>query len=630
MNKIQKSSIGLSIAALGVVFGDIGTSPLYVMSAAFGKIGYHLAINSTNILGVISLITWSLVIIVTIQFIIFLMKADNGGEGGILSLVALIKNKLTDHKYQKYFIFLGIFGLALFFGDSTITPAISVLSAVEGLKIINPNFSSFIIPITITIIITLFAIQKKGTNFIGHLFGPIMFSWFSVIAIGGFWRITQYPKILIAILPTTAINFLASHPTVAFISMGAVVLAVTGSEALYADLGHFGRKPISKAWYFVVFPALVLCYLGEGALLLSNSANSINPFFLLFPKILTLPIIVLATIATIIASQSVISGAYSLTKQAIQLNFLPKMLIHHTSKKEVGQIYLSFINFILFLMVIFLVIFFKSSTNLANAYGMAVSGTLLIDAILYLVLISKALHRSKYKLLLISLILLPLDLLFVVSNLSKFFLGGYIPIIISLIIFELILTWIKGQVIIVRERRALEGPLQDFIEKIHTQKPSIKRIPGVGVFIGHHTDLAPLALHAILNELNELHQKVIIVSVEIINQSHVTSQDRAVINNLGYENDGISHVNLKYGFHDHINIPEALEKIEYSSEEINTNLSAASYFISLSEIVPSKRHNMSWWRKAIYVFMAKNATSTSEFYQLPLNRTMEIRYLISL
>ena len=630
MHRSKKGMIGLSIAALGVVFGDIGTSPLYVMSTAFGKIGYHLKINQDNIYGVVSLIIWSLVIIVSIQFISFLMRADNAGEGGILSLVALLKDKLANHKYRNYFILLGVFGVALFFGDSTITPAISVLSAVEGIKIITPGLNSFVIPITIGIIIALFLLQKKGTGYIGHLFGPIMLTWFSVIALGGFWRIIIYPNILIALSPLTGINFMLSHLSIAFISMGAVVLAITGSEALYADLGHFGRKPISKAWFFVVFPSLVLCYLGEGALLLSNQSTALNPFFLLFPKILTIPIIILATVATIIASQSVISGAFSLIKQAIQLNFLPKMSIRHTSEKEIGQVYLPFINLILFGMVVFLVIFFKSSANLANAFGMAVSGTLLIDAILYLVLISEVFYQSKYKLLLISLILLPLDILFVLSNLSKFFQGGYIPIIISVIIFELILTWIKGQIIIVKERRSLEGPIQKFIDQIHNTKPAIKRIPGTGIYIGHHIDLTPLALHATFNELQQLQEKVIIVSVKLINQAHVNDDNRAIIDNLNYTNDGISHVILNYGFHDHVNIPEALKRINHSNAELNANLNKASYFISLSEIVPSKRHNLSWWRKTLYIFMTKNAISTSEFYKLPLNQTVEIRYLINL
>lgn len=630
MNKSQKKSLILTIGALGIVFGDIGTSPLYVLNTAFTKTGFNINISKNNLLGVISLIIWSLIIVVSIQFVFFLMKADNDGEGGILSLVALIRNNLKKIKHQQTFIILGIIGVALFFGDSTITPAISVLSAVEGLKLISPSFTNYIIPITLAIVVGLFMIQKKGSGLIGEFFGPIMLIWFSTIAIGGGLQVIKHPYVLAAILPTEAIGFFINNPGLAFVSIGAVVLAVTGSEALYADLGHFGRQPIKRAWFYLVFPSLILCYMGEAALILSDHLTASSPLFLLFPKELQIPVIIIATLATVIASQSVISGAFSLAKQAIALNFLPKLKINHTSRIKIGQIYLPFVNICLFLAVSFLVIYFKSSVKLANAFGFAVSGTLLVDAILYLVLIKNIYRKSLIKIAMIGVIILPLDILFVTANLSKIREGGWFPLLIGLIIFEIIITWIKGRSIISKERRLLEKPLIKFIDQIHDYQPAITRIPGVGVYIGHHADLTPLALHANFNEFHELHDQVIILTIETTDKPHIPENMRATIDNLKYPNDGISHIKLSFGFYDHINIPDTLNKIKHLNKETNFTINNPSYFVSLSEIVPSKKHNLVFWRKYLYIFMAKNSLSNSEFYLLPLSKTVEIRYLITL
>jgi KUP system potassium uptake protein len=629
MNNIKKGTLGLTLGALGVVFGDIGTSPLYAFSAVFGKAGHHLAISKPNIFGIISLITWSVTLVVSIKFIGFIMRADNEGEGGIMALVARIKGSKLQANYKWAFLLLGIVGVALFYGDSTITPAISVLSAVEGLRVVAPSLSSFIIPSTLAILTILFAIQKYGTGILGRLFGPVMLLWFGVIALGGGWQVWQHPDILATLSPVTAISFFISKPALAFIAMGAVVLAITGAEALYANLGHFGRAPITRAWFFIAFPALLLCYMGEGALLIHTSGAVTNPLVLLYPAALRIPVVLIATLATIIASQSVISGAFSLTRQAVQLNFLPKMLIRHTSTKEGGQIYLPFINIVIFIIVALLVVSFGSSAKLANAYGIAVSGTLATDTILYLVIMRSEWLKPIRNVVIMSLIFMPIDLLFVTSNLPKIIRGAWFPLALGFIIFVLITTWLKGQLIVTKELRALEGPLQDFIDKIHKRQPPIPRIPGTAIYIGHHSDLAPLALHATLEDLHELHKKVVIVSVEVTTASHIPETKRAIFDDLGY-NDGIIHVSLSFGFHDSLNIPETLKNVRHLNPEFDFDLKNASYFVSLSKVIPSKRHNLARWRKSLYYLMARNEINTSDYYKLPIEHTVEMRSFIKL
>ena len=630
MNTTKKPTIALTLGALGVVFGDIGTSPLYAMSAAFGRLGFHLNINKTNVFGVISLIIWSIILIVSVKFIFFIMKVENEGEGGIMALVSLLKRSPLSSKYKWFFIILGVVGVALFYGDSTITPAISVLSAVEGLKVINPSLGSYIIPATVIILTMLFVIQKYGTNFIGKMFGPIMLLWFITIGIGGGLQVINHPDILISLSPLTAINFFVSEPGVAFIAMGAVVLAITGTEALYADMGHFGRKPIARSWFWIVLPSLLLCYMGEGALIIHSHAAAENPLFLLFPLYLRTTFLLLAAFATIIASQAVISGAFSLTRQAVQLDFLPKLLIRHTSRREGGQIYVPFVNASLFVITILLVILFGSSVKLANAYGIAVSGTLAIDTILYLVVMRTLWHKNLRNLFTLGLFFIPIDMLFVASTFPKIFQGGWVPILIAFVIFVIINTWLRGQVVVVRERRALEGSLQSFIDKLQLDKPTLTRIHGTAVYIGHHADLAPLALHATYRDLHELQEQVIIVSVELTTASHIPEKLRSEVDNLGYDDDGIYHVSLKFGFHDTINIPESLKAVHKYNPKFNVDLQDASYFISLSRVIPSKRHNLFQWRKSLYCLMSRNAISTSDYYKLPIGRTLEMSSLIKL
>jgi KUP system potassium uptake protein len=625
----RKSVAALAVGALGVVFGDIGTSPLYALHAVFGPLGQRLAINQTDVYGIISLVIWSITIIVSLKFVGFIMGADNKGEGGIMALVSLIKSgKLQRHK--GFFIVLGLVGVALFYGDSAITPAISVLSAVEGLKIITPDLHSFVLPITFVILGSLFLIQKYGTGAIGRLFGPVMLLWFGVIALGGGWQVWQHPSSLIALSPVSAIVFFVDRPVMAFVAMGAVVLAITGAEALYADMGHFGRPPIARAWFWVVFPALTLCYMGQGALLLAHPSAMANPFILLFPESVRFSVVVLATLATVIASQSVISGAFSLTRQAVQLDFLPKMLIRHTSVREVGQVYVPLVNLVLFVATTSLVFVFGSSVKLAGAYGMAVSGTLAIDTILFLVVMRSLWQRSLRTVTLVACAFLPIDLLFVTSSLSKLRHGGWFPLVLAAVILVIIDTWTRGQRIIRKERQVMEGPLQTFIDRLRAMRPPLKRLPGQAVYISHHPGQTPLALHASVDELHELSQQVVLLTVKITDSAHVPEAERAVFDDLGYQDDGISHLTLHYGFHDSPNVPRTLAGLRHGSPELTFEPAEAAYFISLSKVVTTKRHNLSPWRKSLYEIMARNALSTTDYYKLPVERTIEMRSLIKL
>ena len=629
MNKVKSGILGLSLGALGVVFGDIGTSPLYAVQAIFGSKGQHLAINETNVYGIISVVIWSITIVVTIKFLAFIMRADNQGEGGIIALVGLIKGSKLVSKYKWFFITLGLVGVAFFFGEIVITPAISVLSAVEGLKVVTTSLDSLILPVTLAVLTFLFAIQRYGSAWLGRLFGPIMLVWFVTIGIGGLSQIFQHPNILISLSPFKAIDFVVTQPLIAFASLAAVMLAITGAEALYADMGHFGRSPIARAWLFLVFPALILCYMGQGALLLQNTDSTVSPFFLLFPEILQIPIVLLATVATLIASQAVISGAFSLTRQAVHLNFLPKMLIHHTSENKSGQVYIPFVNIVLFMSVISVVVFFGSSERLANAYGLAVSITLLIDTVLFIV-IARTLWRKSiaYVATLVACFII-IDILFVVSSLAKLKSGGWLPLMVACVVLLLISTWVKGQRIVSRERKAKEGRLQTFIDNIAHIKPAITRVPGTAVYISHHDGFTPMALHATVEKLHELHEKIVIIYVTIAEIAHVSEEEQIVFDNLGSD-DGISCLRLSYGYHDSLNIPNALKSARHLSPELDFDVDDVSYFVSMIKITPTRRHNLSSWRKSLYGLMNNNALSSSDYYKLPTERTIEIRSLLSL
>jgi KUP system potassium uptake protein len=629
MTKSKSLMAGLTLGALGIVFGDIGTSPLYVFKAVFGPLGLNLPVTAANIAGITSLIVWAITLVVSVKYLLFIMRADNKGEGGIMALAALVKGSHLRKSYKVGLIALGLIGMSLFYGDSVITPAISVLSAVEGLKVTAPGLGHLIIPITLTVLTVLFALQKRGTSAIGKLFGPIMLVWFVTIALGGLWQIILHPEVLSALFPYIAVQFFFANPFLGFVIMSAVILAVTGAEALYTDMGHFGRKPISRAWFFVVFPSLILCYLGQGALVLYNPIAASNPLPLLFPDLLQIPVVILATLAALIASQAVISGAFSLTRQAIQLDFLPKMLIRHTSVKSPGQVYIPIMNTILFALVIGLVIALGSSQKLAGVYGVAVSGTLIIDTILFIVVARVLWRKSMYIILGMAVLFLPLDLLFLTSNIPKVFNGGWFPLALAFVSFFVISTWMRGQSIIKKKRRLMEGSLQVFIDNLYIRKPAIIRLPGQAVYISHHPNFAPLALHAAVDDLNELHEKVVIISVQVVTAAHVPTEERASFNSLQY-NDGISHLSLTYGFHDSINIPKTLESVRHMSPELDFDPKKAVYFVSRSRIIPGGQRNLMKWCKSLYCLMASNATSTSDHYKLPIDRTIEMQSLIKL
>ena len=613
----------LAIVALGVVFGDIGTSPLYALQAVFGRTGINLRVNQNNVYGIISLIIWAVTIVVSIEFLGFIMRADNEGEGGIMSLVTLTKAKLLKH--NRLFIILGLLGASLYFGDSIITPAISVLSSVEGLRVATPQLGSLVLPLTVVILILLFYVQKYGSGSVGRIFGPIMFLWFSVIGLGGLGYVIKYPSILKVLSPLTPISFIVNNPIIAFLSLTGVVLAITGAEALYADLGHFGRPPIARAWFFLVFPSLALCYMGEGAFILSHPGNASNILVRLFPSSLRSVFVILATISTVIASQAVISGSFSLVRQSIHLGFLPKMLIKHTSIRESGQIYMPLINYTMLFLVVLLVIIFGSSASLANAYGIAVSGTLAADTMLFLVVARRVWRKSISTVLVMAAIFLFINLLFIASNLQKVLLGGIVPIIIAFIAFLIINTWTKGERIVVAERQAKEGSLAVFVQKLISSKHPVKRIPGEAVYIGHHQDYVPLALRATVDDLHELPEKVVIVTVQTTNAAHVPLSDRCIANDFGGNHEGVIQLTLYYGYFDTVNIPRELKILVNTKPELGLSLDQVSYFISSNKIIPSNRHNMFKWRKSLYCLMSRNSLSTSDFFKLPIKQTEEMQ-----
>ncbi len=628
MRGTNKARLALVVGAVGVVFGDIGTSPLYAVNAIFGPVGRRVAITPTNIYGIISLILWSVFIVVSLKYVLLIMRADNRGEGGIMALVSILKGSLMQPRTKWLFITLGLVGMALFYGDSAITPAISVLSAVEGIKIVAPDLAHYVVPATIVILVALFWLQQYGTGVIGKLFGPVMVLWFVTIGLGGLHQVWLHPGVLQSLSPLTAAGFFIRHFAVAFLAMTAVVLAITGAEALYADMGHFGRPPIARAWFFLVFPALLLCYMGQGALLLHQPGTVSSPLYYLFPEQLRVSIILLATAATLIASQAVISGAFSITRQAVHLDFLPRLLVRHTSSREAGQIYMPFINFSLFVVVILLVLLFGSSLKLAGAYGVAVSGTLAVDSLLFLAILRGKWQKSPGLVALLAAVLLPFDAVFVSANTTKIAHGGWIPLLIALVVFAVVTTWQKGDKIIVKERQEMEGTLNELARRIHADK-SLHRFSDQAVYISHHPNYAPLVLRETIEELHELPDKVLIVSVLVTNEAHVPEAERAAFDALGYL-DGVSHLKLRFGFHDTIDIPKTLRAVRGLSPELELDLSETSYYISLYKVVITKRHNLARWRKQLYALMSRNSLSHGDYYHLPLDRTLEVSALIKL
>jgi KUP system potassium uptake protein len=618
-----KRATALMVGAIGVVYGDIGTSPLYMLKTAFS--GEHaLALTTGNVFGVLSVVFWALVIVVTLKYVTLILRADNNGEGGILALTALVSRGLARHERRRWWLVgFGIFGAAMFYGDGMITPAISVLSAVEGIEILAPGLHEFVVPITLVIIAILFLIQRRGTASVGAFFGPVMCIYFVVIALLGGWQVVQRPGILAAINPVFAVEFFANAPVAAFLSLGAVVLAVTGTEALYADMGHFGRSPIRRAWLAFVMPALVINYFGQGALLLADPAAVKNPFYLLAPDWALIPLVILATCATVIASQAVISGAFSLTRAAIQMGYCPRLQIMHTSEKQIGQIYVPFINWTLFIAVVLLVVAFRKSENLAAAYGIAVTLAMLIDSILIFAVMRRLWKWPAWAAVAIAVPLTLIDLAFLASNSLKIPDGGWFPLVIGGVVFMLLTTWKRGRAVLMDRLSQDALPLDLFIQSIEVAPPI--RVDGTAVFMTSTPDRVPHALLHNLKHNKVLHQRVVFLTVMMRDTPFVPESERIEVRSLGCD---FYQFVAWYGFKEDPDVPAVLE--ESGRRGFAFEMMETSFFVSRETLIPTGAPGMAIWRERIFASMSKNAVKASEFFQIPTNRVVELGTQIEL
>ncbi|MDX6616462.1 MAG: system potassium uptake protein [Solirubrobacterales bacterium] len=619
------AKLALTVGALGVVFGDIGTSPLYTVSTVFNPNDPHPVRQSMDsVFGVVSLIFWAVTLIVTVKYVLFVMRADNQGEGGILALLSLIRRKTAGSARVKGGLAaLGVFGAALFFGDSMITPAISVLSAVEGLKVVQPSLGHLVVPLTAAIVVFLFAVQRFGTAAVGRMFGPVMIVWFTTIALLGVRGIVMSPEILKVLSPSYAFDFLVHHGATGFFSLAAVVLAITGAEALYADMGHFGRPAITRAWLLLVFPALVLCYLGQGGLLLDNPGGSItSPFFQLVPAWGQWPMVFLATIATVIASQAVISGAFSVANQAVQLGYLPRLRIIHTSAQEYGQIYVPWINWALMAAVLTLVFAFQTSARLAFAYGVAVTGTIAITTVLFFWIVRRDWGRPLWVALLGAGFFLTIELAFLAANLTKLFHGAWVPLLVGAAVFTVMTTWARGREMVSKERLRAEGPLEAWVKQLRSKKPPVVRVPGTAVFLNRGKETAPLAMRANVDHNHALHEHVIVLSLETLPVPRVAPAERFEIDHLGYKDDGITFVAARLGYLEEPNVPALLRSIARKGFEPGADPREASYFLSKVEIKRGSAKGMSRWRKELFLITASIAAEPADYFRLPLGRTV--------
>ncbi|MFM9035937.1 MAG: potassium transporter Kup [Mycobacterium sp.] len=618
---------GLVVGALGVVFGDIGTSPIYTLQILFNPHDPHpVPISRPNVYGVVSLVFWSVMIIVTLTYVTLVMRADNDGEGGVMALITLVRRlgENTSPRLVGALSTLGILGAALFFGDSMITPAISVLSAVEGLKVIDPELADFVIPVTAGILLALFSIQRRGTSAVGMLFGPVMALWFVVIGVCGVRGITVHPQILRALSPVYAWEFITGHFEVAFFALAAVVLAVTGAEALYADMGHFGRMPIALAWLGLVLPALVLNYFGQGALLLGDDSVVAAPFFLLAPAWAQIPMIVLSTAATVIASQAVITGAYSLVSQAAQIGYLPRMRITHTSASAMGQIYVPWVNGVLAVAVIVLVLAFRSSAALGYAYGMAVTGTITITTLLFLYVAHVRWRTPLWLTLIGGTALLSVDLLFVAANLTKLLHGAWLPLLIGVLAFTVMTTWRRGHQLAVEARERASGPLRDFVRRLSEGTLALTRLPGTGVFLNRGGAATPLSMRANADRIRALPEQVVIVSVDTAPVPRVADAHRVAVDDLGHPGDGVIAVAARFGYMEKPDVPAALRLVDPAlTGQCPVDVDGASYFLSKIDLCAGKAHTMAMWRKRLFIAIAR-LTSDADYFGLPPDRTVVI------
>jgi len=611
------STSGLMLAAIGIVFGDIGTSPLYALKECFSP-EHGIPFSPEAVFGVISMVFWAFLIVVSLKYVLFVMRANNNGEGGILALMALaLRTVPVGSKRASTIIMLGVFGACMFYGDAVITPAISVLSAVEGIEVVSEDFKNYVIPITLIILILLFLIQKKGTSTVGILFGPIMVIWFAVLALMGIYNIVDNPQIIQAINPLYAVSFLVDHSLQAFIVLGAVFLVLTGAEALYADMGHFGIKPIRYAWFFIAMPCLLLNYFGQGAMLLDHPEAISNPFFLMVPEAFTLTLVILATFATVIASQAVISGAYSMTSQAILLGFVPRMRIFYTSVKEVGQIYMPAINWMLLVIVICVVVSFKSSANLAAAYGIAVTTTMIITTILAAIVMSFVWRWNPILIFVVIGLFITVDFAFFAANLLKISEGGWFPLTLGIICFVLLMTWYLGRKLL-REKAIENGiPLLGFIESLKNHPPH--RVEGTAVFLTAHVDYVPVAMLHNLKHNKILHERVIFLKISIWDVPFVEEDKRITFKDLG---DEMFLVRAIYGFKE---TPDVLQVIDdLKAYGIECDSMDTSFFLARDSVIPSAIPGMAIWREKIFAWMYQNAAKPSDFYQIPTNRVVEL------
>jgi len=618
-NSSEKSRLGgLALAALGVVYGDIGTSPLYALKEVFGSPHHPVPITPENVLGILSLVFWALMAVVSGKYVSFITRADNRGEGGIMALMALALRKEKDGSLRRNIIVvLGLFGAALFYGDGVITPAISVLSAVEGLGIITPALEPFVIPLALMVLAGLFVIQRHGTASVGRLFGPVMVLWFATLAVLGVSNIAAEPGVLRALNPVWAVQFFVTNPGIGFFSLGSVVLVLTGGEALYADMGHFGRRPIQVAWFGMVLPALLVNYFGQGALLLSNPAAIENPFYLLAPGWALYPLVALATAATVIASQAVISGAFSLTLQAMQLGYLPRFQVRHTSESEMGQIYLPAINWLLLASVIALVLGFKSSSNIAAAYGIAVTGTMLITNFLVFVV---ARELWRWKLVPTVLCILPfvlIDLAFFSANSIKILAGGWFPLAFGLFVFILMATWKRGREVLHQKLGQDAIDLAPFISSLALGGAT--RVPGTAVFMTGRPQGVPRALLHSLKHYKVLHERMVIVTIRIFDVPHVPEIDRVEVADLG---ESFWQVTVQYGFKDEPDLPAALALCAHFGLEFE--MMDTSFFLGRETLIPRRSKEMAYWRVLLFALMFRNASSLTAFFRIPSNRVVEL------
>ncbi|GAA4406635.1 putative potassium transport system protein kup [Advenella faeciporci] len=614
----------LLLGALGVVYGDIGTSPLYTLKASLSVYGGQ--VDHQDVIGVLSILFWLLILVVSIKYVLFMLRADNKGEGGILALMELAIRG-AGGRHRLWLIVMGIFGACLFYGDSIITPAISVLSALEGIGVVSHALDKWVVPLSVIVIIGLFWIQSRGTGAMGKLFGPVMLLWFFSLALFGIWNIIRYPGVLQALNPLFALAYVIQDPLHSFLLLGYVVLALTGAEALYADMGHFGRPAIKRVWFWLVLPALLLCYFGQGAAVLMDPAVLDNPFYLSLPSFALWPMLVLATLATVIASQAVISGAFSVTRQAVQLGFWPHMEISHTSDKEKGQIYLHTVNRLLLMAVLFLVLVFQSSEHLAHAYGFAVTGTMLMTSILAFRVLPRRFRGIRHILVfLMVLVFLLIDILLFSANALKIAEGGWIPLVVGLLLFTMMMTWYKGRAYLSAMQMKNQQALEPFLELL--MQDQITRVPGTAVFMSAHEGRVPSALLHNLKHNKVLQRQLVFLTVKGRDEPYVTENKRYVFENIA---NNAWQLVLFYGFKEDPNVPEVLGRIAIEHPEIDLSEMQTSYFVSRQSIVLSRKGALhTQWLKSLFTLMSKNAMRSTRYYKIPPNRVIEMGMQIEL